>query len=587
MGMKCGGDRPPFRHCATTPVPDAHRACRLRSGRAVRAGIGLSCSSKAHLHRICSALASMRATKRGAVHHDRTMGLSKRRGGIATAAAPKGNANGAQKFSIFSDENGAASAPSTAPGGLKVWSDLPAERVTTKENKGKAGKWNSKGVGGSKSSQPTKTFDVFDDGSGVVDESAGPSVRKGLNKKILRQCRDKAHTVTLKDFARARGNSRNTADGYLGYEPSPVFGSAEEMCFEEIRGAAWLEKNAIVLTAEDCAQDVEMGDEMGIETTAVNEAADVSLVMPTDQQPSFGAGVSAPQPTLGVLSDSENGPSNTAPAHVAKAPFAVFSDNENEASPQPLSSTATTATQGSRTFGAAVSPPASARAGYGEGNQGMPSPTINTKEAMADLMAMFSAPIGSDSPGSATPTSEAPAAVASSASLAAFGIFHDEEPSLSAGENPSSTASSSDVDGENLPPNGSRGAGVAPRSGSRSILGMAQDSLSLEDVAPEDEEEVLRSTQCCVSGVAPLHQRFQASTDAPSAVVQPHSHPVCVAGGTIVVDPRQAPADFAQPAQASEAGPPAENKAPFQVYEEPAAAPFGASLNMSAFPQVQ
>jgi len=321
----------------------------------------------------------MRATKRGAVSHDRTSGLSKRRGGIGTAASVANNGNGAQKFAIFSDENGSASTgPPPSAGGMKVWSDLPAERVVTKENTGKAGKWNSGGVGGSKDSNPLKHIDVFDDGSGAVPAAEpGPSVRKELSKRILRQCKEnKAHTVTLKDFARERGHQRQTTDGFLGYDPSPLFSGAEEMCFEELRGKAWLTTHTMVVLSEaDCALDVEMED-----VPSKGE----------DQQPELHQ--ENPYP-----GNAHHQAESLGHQQAAKKAFGIFADGENR-----TSEAAPPTNRGghkSPSVAASVVQPRSAPAPSGVGySNGMPSPTINTREAMADLMAMFSAPIGAESP---------------------------------------------------------------------------------------------------------------------------------------------------------------------------------------------
>ena len=149
------------------------------------------------------AFGDVRHTKRGRVATSRAPVSS--RGGLGgRGAAPAQSNAGAGGLTIFADPEGAAS---TGTGGFQVFSDLPSEKVTKKENTQEAGQW----TGGIKSTKAKHVapvgFAVFTD-EASAEEPAAPhapqvSYRQTLERKALGNYKAQ-EAVSLKDYARDR-----------------------------------------------------------------------------------------------------------------------------------------------------------------------------------------------------------------------------------------------------------------------------------------------------------------------------------------------------------------------------------------------
>lgn len=114
----------------------------------------------------------MHTTAKGDVTSRRP--LAQGHGGLGTTAA---STNGASGFAIFSDENGSAASSTQVPRSGPTWSELPAERITTKENRAEPGKWNTGGLGGKRThiAAPVEAFPVFADADSSDAGAHAPS----------------------------------------------------------------------------------------------------------------------------------------------------------------------------------------------------------------------------------------------------------------------------------------------------------------------------------------------------------------------------------------------------------------------------
>lgn len=143
-----------------------------------------------------------------------------------------------------------------------------------------AGQWNQNGIGGN-SVMPQPELQVYAEPGAAVSllstlqtakrelpwkfphasiSSQPPSApEKKPSTKALAPKTAPVIGQPFQDYHRARGLSKKVDDGYLGYDPLPLFGNAnEEFSFEEIRAQRWLKKNA--LTMNDFTVEMEEVD---------------------------------------------------------------------------------------------------------------------------------------------------------------------------------------------------------------------------------------------------------------------------------------------------------------------------------------
>lgn len=252
--------------------------------------------------------------------------------------------------------------------------------------------------------------------------------------------------MLLKDFARERGTSRHVDGGaYLAYDPVPIFGGAEELSFEELRGQAW--------KARDQERQARQEQQRQEEALRQQQEAEIQQAQaPPPQRP---------------------------PTSV----FAVYDDDDHDAENMPPNLTAGASRNGNRTITQHLSFSGDSSLGPGaaaaatplspsprDAPRNMPSPTINTKEALAEVMAMFGHD-STDTPASAAlqlstiaeqstlmNTSAAPHAStttssrSSSASLMGGFAIHEDSPAGKASAPRQPPNENNDENGENVPP---------------------------------------------------------------------------------------------------------------------------------------
>jgi hypothetical protein len=311
---------------------------------------------------------------------------------------------------VFEDPEGAQS---TRPTAVAVFNDLPTEEVNAKENLQAAGKWTgARGIRTKAKAVAPVGFAVFQDEEAVEAAKRAPvkstTSRRAFERQALGNHRAAAPVQLLQDFAREQGTSREVAGGLLGYDPVPVYGSTEEFSFEEVRGSAWFAKQPepayLRCAANEFEIEMDLGDSPG---KPVQEAQPTGVVEKAVD----------PSVAEGAEYTHAHGTAQQSALMAREQPFEVWS--QAEASPERV------AVAADENGGQPVSRKP-AYAGYGADEsppiKSMPSPTITSKEAMEEVLAMFGSVDEADAavPGGTvgvTPSSNQPGA---------FQIFSDE-----------------------------------------------------------------------------------------------------------------------------------------------------------------
>ncbi|EGD78286.1 BUB protein kinase [Salpingoeca rosetta] len=364
---------------------------------------------------------------------------------------------------------------------------FPDASATAKENSRDPSGWH--GTGGLRT-RPTaaataEPLDVYEDEdvkATTGDKSPAPKLPKASRKKVLQPKKPAAPVRIFHDYARERGLERELPGQYLMYDPRPLLEDpATEYCFEEMRASHWLAANH--LTADhfpiehdyDNDLDVSMGgDEYGqnLDTEDHQYSGDHSHkhMLPTrtpaaamvnaqgaNDTRQADAAFTAPEANrrerraLRALPNAgeESEPENTV---TKRLHFSVLDHEEQE-----------------------------------EQRDEAPSPTINTKAAMADVMAMFGGALNS-------PTTESGSAGVSAVSprpSQPLSVFQDVNTSTGA----HADDEAEDVDSENKEncapleakkPKMSAAQEACQRTGqSRSVLGELKgfDLCSPEELA--------------------------------------------------------------------------------------------------------
>jgi checkpoint serine/threonine-protein kinase len=360
------------------------------------------------------ALGDVRKSKRGRVAVNRAPvesrgGLASRSASSKSRGASKSNGAGAGgSLAVFEDPEGAHSAKPASS--AKGFHSLPQDSRVSKENTKAASTWKG-GIGTKAKSTAPVDFAVFQDESGTTEASApatkpAATGRRAFERKALGNFKQKAPVVLMQDYAREQGTTRNVVGGYLKYDPVPIYGGAEEFQFEEIRASVWLSQQEMLRANDDNELDVEMemdgapspspapapasrgGSEMFVEDGAVAEA-----------EPQQFAPVPAPAQAFTVFEEEETAPA-PAPAP-APTTFAVFEEENDQ--PQPPAAEKMSALDATQPTDHTISKHLAfdqtddvpAYTGYGADSPkaiksfGSGDQTINTKEAMAEIMGMF------------------------------------------------------------------------------------------------------------------------------------------------------------------------------------------------------
>eukprot|EP00039_Didymoeca_costata_P002612 m.61428 g.61428 ORF g.61428 m.61428 type:complete len:878 (-) comp11411_c0_seq1:44-2677(-) len=186
-----------------------------------------------------AALGEVRKTKRGRVASNRAPMQSK--GGLMQSRPLMETKKSNGSIPIFHDPDGAA--PTSAPKKFQVFSDLPTESITAKENTQEPTTWEGGIKTKAKKVAPT-SFQIFQDEEKEEDqhERAPMPSWKDMDRKALGNYKPPTNVPRLKDYQRERGTTRKVDGGVLGFDPVPLFGNEEECCFEETRAKAWLLK---------------------------------------------------------------------------------------------------------------------------------------------------------------------------------------------------------------------------------------------------------------------------------------------------------------------------------------------------------
>ena len=179
----------------------------------------------------------MRALPGGAAPSTRLPSDLAPRGGIGLSRAPPANAAN-RNFSIFKDGDSSSLDNSSALTRAGPRS-MPSESVISKENIQVPGKWTSNALGGSAPITLQTTISVFRDPESITQPPPPSSAPIRAPERPVLAATAPVQRVQLKNFARERGQSRMTDQGYLGYDPSPLYAGEEELCFEEVRAMQW------------------------------------------------------------------------------------------------------------------------------------------------------------------------------------------------------------------------------------------------------------------------------------------------------------------------------------------------------------
>eukprot|EP00047_Mylnosiga_fluctuans_P018309 m.69402 g.69402 ORF g.69402 m.69402 type:complete len:857 (-) comp7550_c0_seq1:2038-4608(-) len=329
--------------------------------------------------------------------------------------------------------------------------------------------------------QSSKTT-IFRD---APDTAPAPSQSAPVSAPAQPVSKAKPTAAQLKNFAKERGQTRQTESGWLGYDPVPLYSGDDEMTFEELRARAWKPR-------------AKPAPRAALQPTAV-----VMATRPAEP--------AAPAPVTFKTSRPHVAHEPASPEHVAPsvAPAArpmTFAT----APPAPAPAAAPkVAVPVSMAPSRAASLPHS-------------SPTITTKQALQDVFAMFGP---SDELGIAAPVAPAPAPAAM-APPAKRTFFFDDENAPRAEPKAARVLDENDND-ENAPPAPTRRgltamSGAAPMavSGptSRAALRMCPVETGPEDDVEDLQESAANMQQMTIQPVEDPRHQFEVYEDPTETV---------------------------------------------------------------------
>eukprot|EP00049_Salpingoeca_infusionum_P019778 m.363016 g.363016 ORF g.363016 m.363016 type:complete len:1207 (-) comp21320_c0_seq1:227-3847(-) len=311
-----------------------------------------------------SSLVELKKSKSGRVAHDRVAFASSKgpRGLSHQGTQAQGNVK-PRTLQVFSESDETAPKAFKRPGTDSTWAAFPAPTVTSKENTKKAGKWTSKGFGG-RSLAPVAQIHVFSDGPGGAEPSEKRakvnSIKKALQAKKAPQLPN-----PFRDYARERGLSQVVEEKgkklHLAYNPALLYTETSELCFEGVRADGWLKENGVTMDTFPLSMPAEVNLDAEYEDDV--EMDDAEDMMQED-------GMMQEQVTKAVDSATE--------AHMT-------TDGDTQV--------VNDVTVTKRLEFSAYMTPAQ------QHKFAPPSPTINTKEALADINAMFEADLPTNTHG--------------------------------------------------------------------------------------------------------------------------------------------------------------------------------------------
>ncbi|EDQ90356.1 uncharacterized protein MONBRDRAFT_32082 [Monosiga brevicollis MX1] len=467
-------------------------------------------------------LGDLRANKHGHVASNRVTALSGHTRGLGGAsAAPASNNTGS--LQIFSD-NG------SAPAGAQVsaeqgWRQMPVQSVTRKENSLAAGIWTDRGLQGAKSmvrgaGGAGPSLAVLADPVEAGQRGSPPRKQSKAMKNALKPKKDLAalEANPFVELQRRRAQSAQEEGVVLAYDAAAIFPPmAEEDCtFEELRANMWLQANQLswdmlpvpsapVYHDEEATADVDMEEDAG---DVESSLADASLPLPphaeqapapaqnmstileqTEESISTERGALRPRRALGVLRDQPTDATLDREDHTVTKQL-----DFNSASLQ-----ATPATRSEETEASAAA-------------ENCPSPTINTKAAMADIMAMFGAPLEGNTD---TPATESPVQTAAAPAAGGFQIFCDENAA------PAATLTERFAD-ENAFPLGASEEQGAQHNEPRSVLGELKSFSTTPFMVYNDDGTEANADD---DGENDAHDHHNITVAAPSTESITHSTP--------------------------------------------------------------
>eukprot|EP00092_Neocalanus_flemingeri_P017494 GFUD01018923.1.p1 GENE.GFUD01018923.1~~GFUD01018923.1.p1 ORF type:complete len:1477 (+),score=489.36 GFUD01018923.1:88-4518(+) len=340
-------------------------------------------------------------------------------GGTTQAKQPLRTNNGQSGFAVFSDEN---SAPPSVGRSVPSGQSIPSSR-DRKENEMSAGQWGkTKGVKGgnvplSSISQHAKpAFTVYEEPN-LAQPSMTPQRQQPAQANVLSTRKEKVEDHGTVHCPVALFEPADPTKRPM-YCKDKVYQGTTEFSFEEFRAIRWKEKQRKRDEADSI--DKRKAELVEMETKLREQQEDMARQMAEFQRMMAGGTTTLLQSNPGVVLTRPSTSSESSMEQAGGAPFTVYSDegsrsDNSSRSQQTRSQDNSLATsypsltrQPSLDSTAALisANPTGARSKFGttpspHGIKGQtpithPSPTVNTKEAMAVMQQLWSKPVGEE-----------------------------------------------------------------------------------------------------------------------------------------------------------------------------------------------